>query len=68
MKLGEMLSRRAIKWRIQREEVTPWTIHESVCDYARRTLSDLTGIKYLPENYLDRPALGEPLRDRCEGG
>jgi hypothetical protein len=62
-KLGEMLSRRAIKWRIRREDVAPWTIRDTVCDYARRTLADLTGIKYLPENYLDRPALSRPLRE-----
>ncbi|MFA4029510.1 MAG: hypothetical protein GDYSWBUE_000537 [Candidatus Fervidibacterota bacterium] len=60
--LLRLLEARQIPWHIKREEVAPWTIRDIVNDYARRTLEDLIGVKYLPVCYLDRPALSQPLR------
>ncbi|MCS7224596.1 MAG: hypothetical protein NZ959_08595, partial [Armatimonadetes bacterium] len=60
-KLLELLQARQVPWHIKREDVAPWTIRDFVNDYARRTLNDLIGIKYLPQCYLDRPALSQPL-------
>jgi tetratricopeptide (TPR) repeat protein len=60
-RLKELLEARQIPWRMQREEAAPWTLRDTVNDYARRTLEDLTGIKYIPACYLDRSALSLPL-------
>ena len=60
-RLREMLQNRAIDWRLTRDEVAPWTLRDTVNDYAERTLEDIIGIKYLPPCYLDRPSLSKPL-------
>jgi len=62
-RLLKMLQAREIPWHMRREEVAPWTLRDTVNDYARRTLDDMIGIKYLPSCYLDRPALSATLWD-----
>jgi tetratricopeptide (TPR) repeat protein len=60
-RLRGLLDGRAVPWRLRREDVAPWTLRDTVNDYARRTLDDVTDVKYLPACYLDRPRLSEPL-------
>jgi len=60
-RLLQLLQARQIPWFVERKDVAPWTIRDQVNDYARRTLADLSGVKYLPTCYLDRPALSQPL-------
>ena len=59
--LRKLLDARQVPWQLRREQVAPWTLRDSVNDYARRTLADLMGVKYLPACYLDRPSLSGPL-------
>lgn len=61
-KLRAMLVRNEVPWTLDRQKITPWDLRDAVNDYARRTLDDVTGVKYLPQCYLDRPALGSVLR------
>ena len=61
-RLRVMLDKRKIPWQMRREDVAPWTLLHTANDFARRTLEDQIGRKYLPSCYLDRPLWSEPLR------
>lgn len=60
-RLLNLLKKKEIPWHIKREEVSPWTIRDIVNDYARRTLANILGIKYIPQCYLYREKLSLPL-------
>jgi hypothetical protein len=62
-----LLKERQITWRLERDQVSPWTIRDVVRDNSQRTLNSLTSSTYLHACYLDRPELSKPLWDFLNG-
>jgi bifunctional DNase/RNase/tetratricopeptide (TPR) repeat protein len=60
--LKSLLENRRISFFLDRERTAPWTIGDSAADFSRRTLADLTGVKYFPECYLPFPELQQHFR------
>jgi bifunctional DNase/RNase/tetratricopeptide (TPR) repeat protein len=60
--LKGLLENRRISFFLDRDRTAPWTIGDSAADFSRRTLADLTGVKYFPECYLPFPEVQQHFR------